>query len=67
MSADFANLMKKYEISKSATDSLNAIITENLEWIRKNSPIIDDFLNSARMMTVSLTVILFGFFVPFFC
>ena len=60
---DFGKLMIRYELTNSTIETLNALIEENLEWIKKNSPIIDNFLNRSRMIATSLAAILFGFFV----
>ncbi|KAL7025611.1 hypothetical protein ACKWTF_013562 [Chironomus riparius] len=66
MFEDFSKLMTKYELTNSTIASLNALIEENLEWIKKNSPVIDNFLNSSRVIAVSLIAIVFGCFVQYF-
>ncbi|XP_070502885.1 uncharacterized protein [Chironomus tepperi] len=62
----FSTLMDRYKLTVNTKEALSTTIKKNLEWIEKNSPKIDDFLNSSRVIALSLTVILFGFFVQYF-
>lgn len=51
---DFSKLMEKYGLSESLKQTLTEIINENLLWISRNSPIIqqflDDYSHAARVI-----------------